>query len=281
MTEPRSTRTSLPAQSAASLFALRPLVVGALHLPDLAVAAQTSMAQLEDYLLANAAVFADGGVPGLMLQDETRVPAEATPEVVAIMGSLGRLLRTTLPQLQIGIIVQAHDPAAALAVAHAVGAGFVRIKVFVGGVMAFDGPRNALGVRARLYRHQLRRDDIAILADVHDRTSMPRDGVPHDEAALWAEQIGADGLILTGSSFSDTLERIDRARAAGVKAPILIGGGVTAENVGQSLARANGVIVSRAMMALNAGPGDLVRWDLDKTRRFMDAANRAGGTGTA
>jgi predicted TIM-barrel enzyme len=223
----------LPPQSHSSFFAMRPLVVAALHLPDLAIAADTSMTALEEYVLANAAVFASGGVPGLMLQDQTRVPDRAAPETLAIMGSLGRLLRHEFPELQLGIIIQAHDAEAALAVAHAVGAGFVRIKVLVGGVVAADGPRDALGVSARLYRHQLRRDDIAILADVHDRTSVPRDGVPNEQAALWAEQIGADSLIITGSSFADTLARIAAARQAGVRAPILIGGGVTADNVGE------------------------------------------------
>ena len=133
------------AQSAASLFACSPLVVAALHLPDLVGARRMPMAQLEDYLLSNAAVFAQAGIPSIMLQDQTKEPGPATPETLAIMGSLGRLLRTQYPQFQLGIIVQAHDHAAALAVAHAVGAAFVCIKVYVGGVMAADGPRDALG----------------------------------------------------------------------------------------------------------------------------------------
>lgn len=51
------------AQSAASLFACSPLVVAALHLPDLGGARRMPMAELEDYLLSNAAVFAQGGHP--------------------------------------------------------------------------------------------------------------------------------------------------------------------------------------------------------------------------
>lgn len=260
-------------QSAATLFACSPLVIAALHLPDLGVARATTMAQLEDYMLANAAVFAEAGVPALMLQDQTRESGPAAPETLAMMGALGRLLRAEHPSIQLGIIVQAHDPAAALAVAHAAGAGFVRMKVFVGGVMAADGPRDALGPKARAYRHHLRRDDLGILADVHDRTSYPRAAVPHEEAALWAQQYGADGLILTGYNYEDTLERTLKAREAGVARPILIGGGVTDANVVMSFAHADGVIVSRSLMKKeSAGP---VRWDRDACRRFMDGARAA------
>ena len=58
-------------------------IIAALHLPDLAVARQTSLAYLEDYVLANAAVFAKAGVPSLMLQDQTRQNGLASPATVA------------------------------------------------------------------------------------------------------------------------------------------------------------------------------------------------------
>jgi predicted TIM-barrel enzyme len=261
-------------QSKATLFATKPLVVAALHMPDMASARGTSMARLEDYVLANATIFADAGVPAMMLQDCTREAAGAAPDTVAIMAALGKLLRTELPALQIGIIIQAHDHAAALAVAHAIGAGFVRIKVFVGGVMTAEGPRDSLGPMARAYRHNLRRDDIAILADVHDRTSYRRADVPHEQAAYWAEQTGADGLVITGDSFADSLDRVRKAREAGVTAPILLGGGVTAANVAQALACTTGVIVSRAMMKANTTSNDRLHWDSDAAKGFMDVARR-------
>jgi hypothetical protein len=44
----------------------------------------------------------------------------------------------------------------------------------------------------------LRRDDIAILADIFDRTSAPAIEVAPKEAALAAEKLSADGLIITG-----------------------------------------------------------------------------------
>jgi hypothetical protein len=246
-------------------------VIAALHLPDLAVARQTSMAYLEDYVLANAAVFAEAGVPSLMLQDQTRQGGPATPATVALMAALGRLLRHTHPTMDLGIIVQAHDAAAPLAIAHACGASYVRLKVFVGAAMTMEGPKSALAVDARSYRHELRRDDIELFADVFDRTSVPMIDVPPHEAAQAAVRLGADALILTGATFGESLERVRTASAAGIRRPLFVGGGVTQDNIAHALAEADGVIVSTSLMRDDAVATDLVRWDSGKTQRFMDA----------
>lgn len=257
------------------VFSSAPLVIAALHLPDFALSRQRPMAWFEDYAVANARVFAEAGVPWVKLQDQTRTDGPAAPDTLAMMGALARLLRAELPELGIGIIVEAHDPAAALAVAHAAGADFVRLKVFVGGAMTAEGPRHGLGAKAVAFRAALGRQDIAILADVHDRTAVPLSGESQPFAAGWAVKTGADGLIVTGSSFRDTLARVAAVRAAGIRRPILVGGGVTEANVREALGTADGVIVSTALMRRHAGEDDLVRWDKDLCRRFMEAARAA------
>lgn len=254
------------------LFQTRPLVIAALHLPDFTLSRQRSMAWLEDYVVTNARVFAAAGVPWIKLQDQTRTDGLAAPETLAMMAALGRLIRAEVPEIGLGIIIEAHDPRAALSVAHAAGAGFVRLKVFVGGAMTAQGPRHGIGAQAIAHRALLHNTGIAILADVHDRTSVPLSTEGQPFAAEWAAKTGAGGLIITGNSFADTLDRIAAVRAHGVQRPILIGGGVTAGNVAQALAAADGVVVSTALMLKSAGEDDLLRWDADLCARFMEAA---------
>jgi len=67
---------------------------------------------------------------------------------------------------------------------------------------------------------------------------------------------------------------LDHARAAGVRVPVILGGGATTDNVTVALASANGVIVSTALMRRTADARDLVRWDADAVGRFMEAAAR-------
>ncbi|MFN3614963.1 MAG: BtpA/SgcQ family protein [Rubrimonas sp.] len=247
-----------------------PAVIAALHLPDF-VRDRRPMAWLEDYAVANARIFAEAGIPWLKLQDQTKTAGPAAPETLAMTAAIARLLRAEVPQIGLGIIVEAHDPCAALAVAHAAGADFVRLKVFVGGAMTAQGPRHALSGAATAYRAGLGRSDIAILADVHDRTAVPLSGESQPFAAEWAVKSGADALVITGASFEDSLARVAAVRAAGVKRPVLIGGGVTAANAAQALAAADGAVVSSALMRRDAGPEDLIRWDRELCLRLMDA----------
>lgn len=250
-----------------------PLVIAALHLPPFG--RDNSMAYLEDYVATNARVFAAAGVPYVKLQDQTREAGLMRPEALAVTAALGRFLRSEAPGIGLGIIVEAHDPVAGVAIAHATGADFVRIKVFVGGMMTAQGPRHAIGAQALAARHAIGRDDIAILADVHDRTAAPLAGESPEFAAEWAQKTGADGLIITGADFPDSLARIERARKAGIRRPILLGGSVTEANVAQSLATADGVIVSTSLMRKDAAPRDVLKWDQGLTERFMEAARKA------
>jgi Predicted TIM-barrel enzyme len=256
------------------IFDRQPLVIAALHLPDYSRARAKSIAWYEDYVVTNARVFAEAGIPWLKLQDTTRSAGLTSAESIALTASLGRLIRREVPGIGMGIIVDAHDPVAALSIAHASGADFVRLKVFVGGAMTAQGPRYGLGAEAVQYRADLGREDIAILADVHDRTAIPLSTESQPFAAEWAVKTGADGLIITGSSFEDTLERIADARSYGIKRPILIGGSVTEGNVARAMAASQGVVVSTALMRPDSKEGDLLGWDLDLCRRFMDAAQK-------
>ena len=246
-------------------------VIAALHLPDFALNRHRSVAWYEDYAVANARVFAQAGIPWIKLQDQTKTAGAAASDTLALMSAIGRLIRAEVPGLGLGIIVEAHDPVAAMSVAHATGADFVRLKVFVGGAMTAQGPRDGLGAETVSYRAMLRRPDIAILADVHDRTAIPLSGESQPFAANWAAKSGADGLVITGSSFSDTLARIDAVRGKGIHKPILIGGGVTDGNVAEAMAAGDGVVVSSALMRRDAAPEDLLQWDADLCSRFMDA----------
>lgn len=260
------------ATKATFLHAPEPAIIGALHLPDFSTARATSMAFLEDYVLTNARVFAEAGFPALMLQDETRKVGPADQVTVAATAVLGRAIRREFPRMDLGIIVQAHDAEAPIAIAHAADASFVRLKIFVGAAMTMEGPRNGLAVAASTYRHDIRRDDIAICADVFDRTCVPTIDVPIEAAAKGAASNGADALILTGASFAESLDRVRRVRTADAGRPLLIGGSVTEANIGETLAMADGAVVSTSLMRGDVGADELLRWDAGKARRFMDRA---------
>lgn len=258
-----------------NLFDLKPLVITALHLPELGMGHKPiSMNWLEDYVLKNLGVFRQGGVPAVILQEETLNPGNARPENIAILSAVARIARHEFPDIQLGIIIQAHDPLAPLAIAHASGASFVRIKVFVGAMLKAEGIQQGCAVAARDYRAMLGREDIRILADVHDRTGYPVTNEPIEVAADWASHSGADGLILTGFTYLESLDYLKSVRKASIQKPLLLGGGATAENVAEVLHYADGVIVSSALKRKEVSPDDMVQWDRDAVTQFMDAARK-------
>jgi predicted TIM-barrel enzyme len=252
-----------------------PPLIAALQLPPFRPARPGTFSYYEDFLLSNARTFVEGGIGAIKIQDETREAGPAAAETVAMMGALARGFRREFPDTVLGIIVQAHDAVAPLAIANAADADFVRLKIFVGAAVNAEGPRSGLAVEALDCRRKLGRTDVAILADAHDRTSVPLAPVADTTAALWVQQMGADGVILTGGSFADTLGRVRHARAAGVTRPILVGGGVDAGNVAEALATADGAIVSTSLLRKDAAPTDLIRWDRDAVRQLVDAAESA------
>lgn len=227
------------------------------------------MSWYEDYLLANAEAFVEGGIKAIKIQDETRQTGAASARTIARMSALGRVFKQAHPNIALGIIVQAHDAVAPLTIADACGADFVRLKVFVGTSVNAEGTRNALSVEAEACREELNRPDIAIMADVHDRTSVALSRVDDATAAGWAQGMGANVIVLTGSSFDDSCAKVAAVRAAGVNRPLYIGGGIDSRNAKRALELADGVVVSTSVLRKGISDDDILRWDVDTVRRLM------------
>lgn len=249
-------------------------IISALHFPRFVGGpGKLSISAVEDYVLKNVEVFYKGGIRSIILQDETYTEKRVQAEVLTVMAAVSRLAVLEFPDINFGIIIESHDPQAALAVAYASGASFVRIKVFVGAMLKSTGIQQACGGEAIAYRDLLGRNDISILADVHDRTGLPMAAIPIEMAAHWADSVGADALILTGQSVSESIEMIQNVKDSGNKKPILVGGGVTSENVNRFLQVADGIIVSTILKRDSVSKKDPVIWDLDKIKKFMDVVN--------
>ena len=115
----------------------------------------------------------------------------------------------------VGINLLENDAEAMLAIASAAGADFVRIKVYVGAMLTPFGVESGQAYAAIRARNAWDVQNVAIFADVHDRT-----GVPLATGGL-AEDLdhairlgGADGVVLTGKTlWRDARIRQRRAKA--------------------------------------------------------------------
>ena len=170
-----------------------------------------------------------------------------------------------------------HGAREPLAIAQAVGAKFVRLKVYVGAMVKAEGLLEGCAAEAIQYRQQIGAEDIAIFADVYDRTGKPLGRLPLVEEVRQATVFGrADAVVLTGKTSSETFAMISEISNSDVKTPILIGGGVNAGNVKEALRVAEGVIVSSAFKPVGDFTRDslLMDWDAGKIGRFMEAVGK-------
>lgn len=256
-----------------------PAVIAALHLPP-SLASQHPAAQSIDKIvsiaLSNTEKAVKAGVPALYLQDlgDFPIAPQPQPHTVALLSVVGAAIRREFPDLVLGVCMMSHAAKEPLAIAQAIGAQFVRIKVYVGTMVKAEGLIEGCAYEAIQYRSQIKADEIHILADVYDRTGEPLGRLPLADEARWAAVFGrADGLILTGLSFDESMTMLRTVRDANFEVPLLLGGGATSENISKVLKVADGVIVSSAFKTVSGWTKEalLDEWSYDRVAAFMDA----------
>jgi len=256
-----------------------PLVIAALHLPPFPASghpeAQNTLSII-DYALRNASLAVAAGVAALYIQDLGDHPwgRKVQPHTLAMMSVIGGKLRQEFPDLILGVCLMSHGAREPIAIAQAIGAQFVRLKVYVGAMVKAEGILEGCAQEAISYRTQIRAENIAILADVYDRTGIPLGEPSLMEAARDAALFGrADGMILTGRSRDESLEMLAEVKSADLGVPLFLGGGANANNIGEVLGNADGAIVSTAFKASGGWTRDSLAadWDVGQIKSFMDA----------
>jgi uncharacterized protein len=260
-----------------------PQVIAALHLPPFVGSRHPDArpsAEILEYALRNISRAVEAGVRAVYLQDlgDTPHAIDVQPYTIAGMSALGGLLRKEFPDLLLGICLMPHGAREPLAVAQAIGADFVRLKVYVGAMVKAEGILQGCAFQAVQYRTQINAEEIAILADVYDRTGEPLGRMPLVDEARQAATFGrADGLILTGKSVPESLDMLREVQSAKLGAPLLVGGGVTPQNVSEFAALVDGIIVSSAFKAVGGWSRQSLGedWDSGRIQSFMQALQKA------
>jgi uncharacterized protein len=234
------------------LRAARP-VIGMMHLPPLPGApGHVGMHAVLEAALRDAAALAGGGVDALLLENYGDVPFfpdAVPPETVAAMARvLAEVRRTT--DLPVGVNVLRNDARAAIGLAAACDAAFIRVNVHTGAMLTDQGWISGRAHETLRLRHQLGAD-VAILADVLVKHATPPAGLDIGNAArdTW-ERGRADGLIVsgTGTGTATSPDRLRAVRAAVPAAPLFIGSGLDERNAASLFPLADGAIVGSAFM---------------------------------
>lgn len=227
-----------------------PHLVGMIHLKALpgSPGFTGSIDSLLGTALDEASLLVDAGFPALIVENFNDVPffADTVPaETVASMTRItDALVRET--GVPIGVNVLRNDAMAALGIAAATGAPFIRVNILSGVMYTDQGP--IVGRAAEVMRKRAELGaDIEVWADVLVKHATPPPGMDARQATEDTLERGlADALIVSGSGtgHAPDLERLKMVReAAGPNTRIAVGSGAEPASFEDLAAHADTLIV--------------------------------------
>jgi membrane complex biogenesis BtpA family protein len=238
--------------SAVSLFSReRKTIVGMIHVAALPGTPRHRL-PLPEIIAAAAAearLYAECGVDAIMIEnmhDRPYLKGTVGPEITAAMTAVALAVRAAAPALACGIQILAAANREALSVAATADLAFIRAEGFVFAHVADEGLIESDAASLLRYRKQIGAEEILILTDIkkkHSSHALTADLGLADTARA-AEFFLSDGLVVTGTHTGAVpdLEDIRAARAA-TTLPILLGSGVTTDNVRELLVHADAAII--------------------------------------
>lgn len=235
------------------LYGKKKVVIGMVHLQALPGAPnyQGSMNAVIDAAWADAATLEQGGVDGIMIENffdapffKDRVPPETVAGITRVISTLRQKIHAPL-----GVNVLRNDGISALAVATACDAQFVRINIVSWAMLTDQGIIEGRAAEIARYRKSLG-SNVLIFTDCLTKHAEPLAPMEMQWVALdtW-ERGGADALVISGKAtgYATDLGDVIAARKGAPEAPLLIGSGVTAENVTDFLPTVDGVLVGTSL----------------------------------
>ena len=229
-------------------------IIGVIHLHALPGAPRyegEAMSSIIAAAIRDARTLADGGIDGIMLENASDMPFSRPEhigfETVAALSAVGQEIRNAV-DVPVGITCVANGAIPGLAVAKAIGAKWVRVNQWVNAYVANEGFLNGPAAEAMRYRAQIGAKDVSIFADVHVKFGAHAITADRSisEQATDAEWFDADVLIATGTRTGSPTQpaEVNEVRG-GTSLPVIVGSGLSPEQVPSLMQVADGAIVGQ------------------------------------
>ena len=255
------------------LFRVSKAFIGVVHLLPLPGSPRWGgdMKTVIDQAEEEAGMLEQGGVNGIIVENFGDVPfrtGRLEPETIAGM-TVAVAQVQGLVKVPVGINMLRNDALSALAIAVVTGAKFIRVNVHYGVMAAEEGLIEGEAFQTMRRRRALAAD-VKILADVLVKHAVPLGPVDLGLMARETAERGlADGLIVSGAATGLETASFDVSvvRKAVPEGLVLVGSGVTEENISEVLEHADGAIIGTSLKE-----GGIVtnRVDPDRVRRMSE-----------
>lgn len=257
-------------------------IVGMVHLPALPGTplydSSAGMSKIIDSALADLSGLASGGVDAVLFCNENDRPYQLQmgPEIVAAMTKVvAEATRDISVPFGIDFL---WDPIAAIAVAHATGASFVR-EVFTGTYAGDMGLWSGNPGAALRFRRNIGADHIRLLFNIVPEFSVSvGDRSLSTIAATSVFSSLADAVCVSGQTAGTEVSPawLKEAKAGLPNTPVFANTGVRVANVKQMLENADGAIVGSSFKRAGVTWNEI---DASRVKEFMGVVNTLRGSG--
>jgi membrane complex biogenesis BtpA family protein len=230
-------------------------LIGVVHLPAMPgdpAHRAGSFADLLEHARRDAAALAEGGADAIIVENfgsapfPKGTPDQPTPphQIAAI--ALAIAACKAVSGLSVGVNVLRNDVRAALGIAAACEASFVRVNVHVGAYVTDQGIIEGRAFETLRYRREIGAESVAIFADVRVKHASPLAPVTvATEVEDCLHRAFADAVVVTGAGTGKPVSTalLTEVRGAAGEGVVLIGSGLAPDRAPTLAPLADGAIV--------------------------------------
>ena len=232
------------------LFRNKQPIIGMIHLPPLpGYPLHPGMDRVIRKALTDLKTLEKAGFDGVLVENDNDQPHRVGVSRVIIQ-SFREVMKQILKDAKVPVGMEIiYDMQETIKVAHAVGAQFVRLDVFVDNVKTQWGRIFAQAEELVSLKKNLGAAKLVLLTDIQVKHAQMLDEKTLEQSGREAIKHGSDALIITGDwtghapSVSDCL----KVKKIGSETPILIGSGLSVDNVKNLLPYVQGAIVGTSI----------------------------------
>ena len=229
------------------------ILIGVVHLRPLPGSPRWrgDIESVVEFAVNDARAYERGGAHALFIENFGDVPftkGPVAPETIAAMAAAGRAIRQAV-KLPIGFNVLRNDARAALALCGVCGGEFIRVNVHTGAMLTDQGLIEGNAYETLRYRQRIC-PGTQVFADVHVKHAVPLGNWTIADAARDTVERGlADALIVSGAGtgLAADLADVEQVRRTCPATKVLLGSGVSLENIRDFLPVADGFIVASSL----------------------------------
>lgn len=232
-----------------SIFVNNYPIIGCVHLRALpgSPGYEGDLSIVYDQAIKEAKLLAEEGVDALIIENFGDAPfynQKLPPVTVACMAAVAKKISEEV-SIPIGINALRNDAAAALSIAVASNAKFIRVNIHMHAMLTDQGIIQGMSYETLRLRSALKADHIKIFADINVKHAH---SIVEPDLIQWTLDLTkrgkADALIVSGSGTGteadiEELDIVNRHSSV----PVLLGSGVNPDNIGLYRRHSQGAII--------------------------------------